>query len=238
MHKLKGQNLVKSFKSTPILRHVNLEAQSGQVVGLLGPNGAGKTTTFYIMCGLISSTSGEVILDGNDISSLSLSARAALGIGYLPQESSVFKELTVEENLLMAAELVMSDEEQMNKRVDELLDLLDIEPIRYRKGVSLSGGERRRVEIARALVNEPKFIFLDEPFAGVDPLAVGDIQHLIGTLKNRDIGVVITDHNFRETLAICDFVYVLKEGEILASGTSEEIYDNALVKQYYLGDIA
>jgi lipopolysaccharide export system ATP-binding protein len=238
MHKLKGQNLVKSFKSTPILRHVNLEAQSGQVVGLLGPNGAGKTTTFYIMCGLIAATSGEVVLDGVDISHLSLSARAALGIGYLPQESSVFKELTVEDNLLMAAELVMSDEEQMGKRVDELLNLLDIEPIRYRKGVSLSGGERRRVEIARALVNEPKFIFLDEPFAGVDPLAVGDIQHLIETLKSHNIGVVITDHNFRETLAICDFVYVLKEGEILASGTSEDIYNNPLVKQYYLGDIA
>lgn len=236
MHKLVGTHIAKRFKSTTVLHDISLEIASGEVVGLLGPNGAGKTTTFYIMCGLVEATEGSITLDGIDISSSPLSQRAKMGIGYLPQEASIFKDLSVEENLLIAAEVLVRDEEHQMRRIEKVMDQLDIEPIRYRKGVSLSGGERRRVEIGRALVNEPKFMFLDEPFAGVDPIAVIDIQNVIADLKQRGIGVVITDHNFRETLAICDRVYVLKDGALLASGTPAQIVDNPLVRTYYLGE--
>ena len=236
MHKLEAIGLVKTIKKTPIVRGMSLEVNSGEVVGLLGPNGAGKTTTFYMICGLVESTAGEVFFDGDNISSLPLHKRAVKGIGYLPQESSIFKDLTVEENLLVAAEVNIKEEEERYKRIDELLDLFNIEPIRHRKGVSLSGGERRRVEIARALVNAPKFLLLDEPFAGVDPIAVMDIQGIINQLTDIGIGVLITDHNVRETLAVCDRAYVIKAGELLASGTSDEISENEDVRRHYLGE--
>lgn len=236
MHKLEAVGLVKTIKKTPIVRGMSLEVSSGEVVGLLGPNGAGKTTTFYMICGLVESTAGEVFFDGDNISRLPLHKRAVKGIGYLPQESSIFKDLTVEDNLLVAAEVNIENEEDRYKRIDELLDLFNIEPIRHRKGVSLSGGERRRVEIARALVNAPKFLLLDEPFAGVDPIAVMDIQGIINQLTDIGIGVLITDHNVRETLAVCDRAYVIKAGELLASGSSEEISHNEDVRRYYLGE--
>jgi lipopolysaccharide export system ATP-binding protein len=236
MHKLEAKGLKKTIKKTPIVRGMSLEVKSGEVVGLLGPNGAGKTTTFYMICGLVESTEGEVFFDDDNISDLPLHKRAVKGIGYLPQESSIFKDLTVEDNLLVAAEVNIDDEEARYRRIDELLDLFNIEPIRHRKGVSLSGGERRRVEIARALVNAPKFLLLDEPFAGVDPIAVMDIQSIINQLTDIGIGVLITDHNVRETLAVCDRAYVIKAGELLASGSSEEISNNEDVRRHYLGE--
>lgn len=236
MHKLEARGLKKTIKKTPIVRGMSLKVNSGEVVGLLGPNGAGKTTTFYMICGLVESTEGEVFFDDDNISNLPLHKRAVKGIGYLPQESSIFKDLTVEDNLLVAAEVNIDDEEARYRRIDELLDLFNIEPIRHRKGVSLSGGERRRVEIARALVNAPKFLLLDEPFAGVDPIAVMDIQSIINQLTDIGIGVLITDHNVRETLAVCDRAYVIKAGELLASGSSEEISENEDVRRHYLGE--
>ncbi len=236
MHTLKAVNLKKQIKNLEIVRGMSLEVRSGEVVGLLGPNGAGKTTTFYMICGLVEATSGEVYFDDEEISDLPLHKRAIKGIGYLPQEASVFKDLTVEENLLVAAQVMTKDKQKQQERIEELLDMFNIEPIRNRKGISLSGGERRRVEIARALVNKPKFLLLDEPFAGVDPIAVLDIQKVIDQLVSYDIGVLITDHNVRETLAVCDRAYVIKAGSLLASGTSEEISQNADVRKHYLGE--
>jgi lipopolysaccharide export system ATP-binding protein len=215
---------------------MSLEVSSGEVVGLLGPNGAGKTTTFYMICGLVEASDGDVFFDGENLSHMSLHQRAKKGIGYLPQEASIFKDLSVEDNLMIAAQAGGKDKEAHEKRILKLLDMFNIEPIRYRKGVSLSGGERRRVEIARALVNEPKFLLLDEPFAGVDPIAVMDIQNVIKQLVSYNIGVLITDHNVRETLAVCDRAYVIKAGELLASGTSEEIEKNEDVRKHYLGE--
>ncbi len=236
VHKLKAVNLSKTIKKHKIIHDFSLEVSSGEVVGLLGPNGAGKTTTFYMICGLIAPSSGQVFLDDKDISSASLHKRAQMGIGYLPQESSIFKELTVEENLLLAVEIITDDKKVQAQKVDRLLDILNIEPIRDRLGISLSGGERRRCEIARSLAIEPKFILLDEPFAGVDPLAVKDIQKIAQELKELGIGVLITDHNVRETLSICDRAYVIKSGELLDQGTSEEIFNSKLVQKYYLGE--
>ena len=236
MHTLKAVNLKKQIKSLEIVRGMSLEVHSGEVVGLLGPNGAGKTTTFYMICGLIEATSGEVYFDDEEISALPLHKRAIKGIGYLPQEASVFKDLTVEENLLVAAQVGIKEKQKQQERIEELLDMFNIEPIRNRKGISLSGGERRRVEIARALVNKPKFLLLDEPFAGVDPIAVLDIQKVIEQLVSYDIGVLITDHNVRETLAVCDRAYVIKSGALLASGTSKEISENPDVRTHYLGE--
>lgn len=235
MSTLEVKNLEKIIKKTKIIHGVSLVVQSGEVVGLLGPNGAGKTTTFYMICGLISPTAGEVLLDGIDITHKPLNERAKDGIGYLPQESSVFKELSVEDNLLLAAQIVFKDKTLIEQRVEKMLELLSIEPIRLRKGLSLSGGERRRCEIARSLMIEPKFLLLDEPFAGVDPIAVAEIQKLINELKNLGIGVLITDHNVRETLAICDRAYVIRAGSLLASGTASEISHNKDVRKYYLG---
>ena len=235
MHTLKAVNLVKKIKDLEIVKGMSLTVSSGEVVGLLGPNGAGKTTTFYMICGLVEATDGEVFFDGENLSNKPLHERALKGIGYLPQEASIFKDLTVEENLMIAAQVKIKDKASQEKRILELLDMFNIEPIRYRKGISLSGGERRRVEIARALVNEPKFLLLDEPFAGVDPIAVMDIQKVIHQLVSYDIGVLITDHNVRETLAVCDRAYVIKSGELLAQGTSEEIGQNADVRKHYLG---
>jgi len=235
MHTLKANNLVKKIKDLEIVKGMSLTVSSGEVVGLLGPNGAGKTTTFYMICGLVEATDGEVFFDGENLSNKPLHERALKGIGYLPQEASIFKDLTVEENLMIAAQVKIKDKVSQEKRILELLDMFNIEPIRYRKGISLSGGERRRVEIARALVNEPKFLLLDEPFAGVDPIAVMDIQKVIHQLVSYGIGVLITDHNVRETLAVCDRAYVIKAGELLAEGTSEEIGQNADVRKHYLG---
>lgn len=235
MSKLEVKNLEKIIKKTKIIHGVSLEVQSGEVVGLLGPNGAGKTTTFYMICGLISPTAGQVLLDNIDITHKPLNERAKDGIGYLPQESSVFKELSVEDNLLLAAQIIFKDKTIIRERVEKMLELLSIEPIRLRKGLSLSGGERRRCEIARSLMIEPKFLLLDEPFAGVDPIAVAEIQKLINELKKLGIGVLITDHNVRETLAICDRAYVIRSGSLLASGTASEISNNNDVRKYYLG---
>ena len=236
MHTLKAVNLQKRIKDLEIVKGMSLEVSSGEVVGLLGPNGAGKTTTFYMICGLVEASGGEVFFDGDNISDMPLHERAIKGIGYLPQEASIFKDLTVEDNLMVAAQVGMKDKKAQEERILELLDMFNIEPIRYRKGISLSGGERRRVEIARALVNKPKFLLLDEPFAGVDPIAVMDIQKVIHQLISYDIGVLITDHNVRETLDVCDRAYVIKAGELLASGTSEEIGQNADVRKHYLGE--
>ncbi|WP_345971169.1 LPS export ABC transporter ATP-binding protein [Sulfurimonas sp. HSL1-6] len=236
MHKLSAQELVKTIKQTEIVRGVSLEVNTGEVVGLLGPNGAGKTTTFYMICGLVEATGGEVFIDEKNISSYPMHARARAGIGYLPQEASIFKDLTVEENLMVAAQAVIKNKKEQRERIDEMLDIFNIEPIRYRKGISLSGGERRRAEIARALVARPRFLLLDEPFAGVDPLAVLDIQKVVEQLVKHDIGVLITDHNVRETLDVCDRAYVIKSGTLLASGTSAEIMVNEDVRRHYLGE--
>lgn len=236
MHTLKAVDLKKSIKDLEIVKGMSLEISSGEVVGLLGPNGAGKTTTFYMICGLVEASGGEVYFDGDNISQLPLHQRAQKGLGYLPQEDSIFKDLSVEDNLMIAAEVSIKGKEAQEARILELLDMFNIEPIRYRKGISLSGGERRRVEIARALVNKPRFLLLDEPFAGVDPIAVADIQHIIKQLISYDIGVLITDHNVRETLAVCDRAYVIKSGTLLASGTSAEIGQNPDVRKYYLGE--
>ena len=236
MHTLKAENLQKKIKDLEIVKGMSLEVSSGEVVGLLGPNGAGKTTTFYMICGLVEASGGEVFFDSENISNMPLHERALKGIGYLPQEASIFKDLSVEDNLMVAAQVGIKDKKAQEERILELLDMFNIEPIRYRKGISLSGGERRRVEIARALVNKPKFLLLDEPFAGVDPIAVMDIQKVIHQLVSYDIGVLITDHNVRETLDVCDRAYVIKSGTLLASGTSEEIGQNSDVRTHYLGE--
>ena len=236
MHTLKAVDLKKRIKTLEIVKGMSLEVSSGEVVGLLGPNGAGKTTTFYMICGLVEASDGEVFFDGENLSNMPLHQRALKGIGYLPQEASIFKDLSVEDNLMVAAQVSIKDKKKQEERILELLDMFNIEPIRYRKGISLSGGERRRVEIARALVNEPKFLLLDEPFAGVDPIAVKDIQTVIKQLVSYDIGVLITDHNVRETLDVCDRAYVIKSGSLLASGTSDEISKNEDVRTHYLGE--
>lgn len=236
MHILEAKNLAKTIKKTQIVHDISLKVKSKEIVGLLGPNGAGKTTSFYMVCGLTNVTRGEVFLDGKDVTTLPLSERAQLGIGYLPQESSIFRDLTVEENLLIAAEALKLKKEVVKPRIEKLLEIFNIEPIRSRKGIRLSGGERRRAEIARALVGEPKFLLLDEPFAGVDPIAVLDIQEIIRQLVDLDMGILITDHNVRETLDICDRAYVMRSGEMLASGSSDEICENPNVRKYYLGE--
>lgn len=233
---LRANKLSKQIKKTKIVNDISLELRSTEVVGLLGPNGAGKTTTFYMICGLLRPTSGEVFLNDKNITNLPLHKRANLGIGYLPQESSIFKDLSVEDNLLFAAEINIKTHEERIARVEEMLLKFNIMHIRGRKGLSLSGGERRRVEIARALMKNPKFILLDEPFAGVDPIAVIDIQKIIEQLVELKIGVLITDHNVRETLSVCNRAYVIKSGSLLASGDSNEIYNNELVRTYYLGE--
>jgi lipopolysaccharide export system ATP-binding protein len=236
MHTLKALNLAKTIKKTNIVHDISLEVKSKEIVGLLGPNGAGKTTSFYMVCGLTDATRGEVFLDEMSLTKLPLSQRARLGIGYLPQESSIFKDLSVEENLQMAAQALKLDKATTKKRIERLLEIFNIEPIRARKGIRLSGGERRRAEIARALVAEPKFLLLDEPFAGVDPIAVQDIQNIIKQLVELDMGILITDHNVRETLGICDRAYVMRSGEMLATGTSDEIANDENVRKYYLGE--
>jgi len=236
MHSLRAVKLNKTIRKNVIVRDVSLELNTREVVGLLGPNGAGKTTTFYMICGLVGVSGGEVYIDDEDVTKHPLHVRSRLGIGYLPQESSIFKDLTVEENLQIAAEAAKLDRKSAEKRIENLLELFNIEPIRNRKGIRLSGGERRRAEIARALVSKPKFLLLDEPFAGVDPIAVIDIQNVIKQLLELDIGVLITDHNVRETLGICHRAYVMRSGELMAEGSAEEIAANADVIKHYLGE--
>jgi len=236
MHTLEAKNLAKTIKKTQIVHNISLKVRSKEIVGLLGPNGAGKTTSFYMVCGLTGATEGQVFLDGEDVTKLPLSARAQLGIGYLPQESSIFKDLSVEENLRIAAEALNIPKDVMQPRIERLLEIFNIEPIRTRLGIRLSGGERRRVEIARALVGDPKFLLLDEPFAGVDPIAVIDIQNIIKQLVELDMGILITDHNVRETLGICDRAYVMRSGEMMATGTSEQIKNDPNVRKHYLGE--
>ncbi|SFV65503.1 Lipopolysaccharide ABC transporter, ATP-binding protein LptB [hydrothermal vent metagenome] len=236
MHTLEAKHLAKTIKKTRIVHDISMVVKSKEIVGLLGPNGAGKTTSFYMVCGLTGATEGQVFLDEEELTHLPLSKRAQMGIGYLPQESSIFKDLTVEENLLIAAEALDLPGETVQPRIEKLLEIFNIEPIRSRIGIRLSGGERRRVEIARALVGEPKFLLLDEPFAGVDPIAVLDIQNIIRQLVELDMGILITDHNVRETLGICDRAYVMRSGEMMASGTSEEIANDENVRKHYLGE--
>ena len=233
---LRAQELRKRFKSRVVVQGVSLEVASGEVVGLLGPNGAGKTTCFYMIVGLIPADAGEIHLDGRELTQLPIHRRARLGISYLPQENSVFRRLTVEENLQAVLELQGLQPGQIEPRLSELLAELNISHLRKHAALGLSGGERRRLEIARALGTRPAFILLDEPFAGVDPIAVLDIQRIIRFLKERGIGVLITDHNVRETLGICDRAYIINEGAVLASGRPDKIVGNDSVRRIYLGE--
>ena len=236
MSLLKAQHLKKSYKGRVVVNDVSLEIESGSVVGLLGPNGAGKTTSFYIIVGIIATEAGNVTLDDIDITHKAMHERARLGIGYLPQENSIFRKLTVEENIMGVVELQKNlTRAQRKERVDSLIEEFHIGHIRNNTGMSLSGGERRRVEIARALAADPKFILLDEPFAGVDPISISDIKDIIRHLKERDIGVLITDHNVRETLDVCAKAYIVNAGGIIASGTAQEVLDNKKVQEVYLG---
>ena len=229
-------NLGKSFRKRPVLRGVNIALQRGEAVGLLGPNGAGKTTTFYIITGLLSPDYGWVTLDGHDITDLPMYRRARLGVGYLPQEASIFRGLTVEQNIRSVLEVVEPERERRDSRLDDLLAEFSITHLRRTPSLALSGGERRRVEIARALASQPNFILLDEPLAGIDPIAVGDIRDLVSHLKDRGIGVLITDHNVRETLEIVDRAYIIHEGQVLMEGKPSEIVSHEDVRRVYLGE--
>lgn len=236
MSKLIVSDLAKQYQSRQVVKQVSLNVDSGEVVGLLGPNGAGKTTSFYMIVGLIPCDQGQIQLNGQDITHHPLHARARLGIGYLPQEASVFRKLSVADNLLAILQTRGDlNAQQQQAKLDELLGELHVSHIRDSLGMSLSGGERRRVEIARALATEPQFILLDEPFAGVDPISVLDIQRIINHLTERDIGVLITDHNVRETLGICHRAYIMNAGEVIAQGAPEEVLEDSHVKDVYLG---
>lgn len=233
---LRAERLCKSYGKRRVVSGVALSLQSGQVIGLLGPNGAGKTTTFYMMVGLTRPDAGTVWLDDDDITELPMHLRARRGISYLPQEASVFRKLTVRDNLLAILETVEDDPELQQHRAQELLEEFGISHVADTKGFALSGGERRRVEIARALIIRPAFILLDEPFAGIDPIAVADIQQLISGLKQRNIGVLISDHNVRETLGVCDAAYIVNAGEVLEYGTPEQIAESKQAREIYLGE--
>jgi lipopolysaccharide export system ATP-binding protein len=235
------KGLQKSYGKRLVVRDVSLQVECGEVVGLLGPNGAGKTTSFYMIVGLVPSDAGSIDINGTDISSLPIHSRAVMGLSYLPQEASVFRKLTVEDNIRAVLELQRVDgkalsRDQINERLDTLLAELQIEKLRENPALSLSGGERRRVEIARALATNPRFVLLDEPFAGVDPIAVIEIQRIVRFLKERNIGVLITDHNVRETLGICDRAYIINQGAVLASGRPDDIIANESVRRVYLGE--
>ncbi len=234
--KLRTENLVKRYRSRTVVKNVSLEVEQGEIVGLLGPNGAGKTTSFYMIVGLISPLSGKIYLDDEDVTKLPVYRRAQKGIGYLSQEASVFRKLSVEDNILAVLEMSRVPREEHRQRLEALLDEFGLQKIRKSLGVQLSGGERRRTEIARALAIKPNFILLDEPFAGVDPIAVEDIQNIVSSLKDKNIGILITDHNVHETLSITDRSYLLFEGEILKSGTSEDLAHDPQVRKVYLGE--
>jgi lipopolysaccharide export system ATP-binding protein len=234
---LRASNLAKSFRGRDVVKDVSLAMDSGQIVGLLGPNGAGKTTCFYMIIGIVPADRGSITVNGEDITGLTMHQRARRGVGYLPQEASVFRKLTVSDNIMAILETRADlDKKQRLARRDELLEEFHVQHLRDSLGQSLSGGERRRVEIARALSTEPDFILLDEPFAGVDPISVADIKQIIQQLGNRGIGVLITDHNVRDTLDICEKAYIVGEGRIIASGSTEDVLNNAQVRQVYLGE--
>jgi lipopolysaccharide export system ATP-binding protein len=233
---LSVQNISKSFKLRKVVKTLSLDIKSGEVVGLLGPNGAGKTTAFYMIVGLVPADSGNILLDGQDLTAMPMHRRARMGLGYLPQEASIFRKLSVEQNILA----ILENRDDLHRagreeELEKLLDELHVAHVRTSLGISLSGGERRRVEIARALAANPLFVLLDEPFAGVDPISVLDIQRIIRHLCERDIGVLITDHNVRETLGICGRAYILSDGSLIASGSPEEILENQHVREVYLG---
>ena len=230
------KEICKNFGEKVALDHVSLSVPKGQIFGLLGPNGAGKTTTFYMIVGLVTPDAGQVIIDGTDITRMPMYKRSRFGIGYLPQEPSVFRKLTVEENLLAMLETTRLTRSEQRAKAASLLEEFRIEHVRKRKGIELSGGERRRVEIARALATSPNFLLLDEPFTGIDPISLGELQDMIGYLKQKGIGVLITDHNVRETLAIVDNAYIVNEGEILIAGDSQTIIDSETARKFYLGD--
>ena len=233
--KLHTNKIRKSYKGRDVVKGVTVEVQQGEIVGLLGPNGAGKTTSFYMMVGLVKPNSGKVYLDGEDITNLPMYKRAQMGIGYLPQEVSVFRKLSVEDNIMAILEMTDLNKEERKQKLEKLIDEFRLNHVRKNLGNRLSGGEKRRTEIARALATEPKFILLDEPFAGVDPIAVEDIQSIVSELKNRNIGILITDHNVQETLSITDRAYLLFEGSILKSGTAAELAADEQVRKVYLG---
>jgi lipopolysaccharide export system ATP-binding protein len=232
---LKATNLIKTYKKRTVVNNVSIEVKQGEIVGLLGPNGAGKTTTFYMTVGLIKPNEGSIFLDSTDITSLPMYKRAQLGIGYLAQEASVFRKLTVEDNIKAVLEMTKLSEQQQKSKLESLLEEFGLNRVRTNRGDLLSGGERRRTEIARALAVDPKFILLDEPFAGVDPIAVEDIQAIVAKLKQKNIGILITDHNVHETLTITDRAYLLYEGRILKAGTAQELADDPEVRRLYLG---
>lgn len=235
-NRLTVSSVVKSFKKRPVVRGVSLTLEPGQAVGLLGPNGAGKTTVFYMITGLIPADEGRIVIDGYDVTRLPMYRRARLGIGYLPQEASIFRGLTVEGNIRAVLEVVEPDKKERERQLDALLEEFGITKLRKSPSIALSGGERRRVEIARALASRPSYMLLDEPFAGIDPIAIGDIRALVHHLTSRGIGVLITDHNVRETLELIDRAYIIYDGEVLTEGTPEEIIANEDVRRVYLGD--
>lgn len=233
---LKVVNLRKSYRKKVVIRDVTLKLGRGEVVALLGPNGSGKTTCFYSIAGLVTPEGGKVIVDGRDVTTLPMYRRAKLGIGYLPQEMSIFRGMTVEDNIMSILEIAVPEKRKRRERLEELLSEFSIEHLRRASALALSGGERRRVEIARCLAAGPKYVLLDEPFAGVDPIAVGEIRHLVADLKNRGIGVLITDHNVQETLQIVDRAYILHDGKVLMSGTTAEVVEDENVRRVYLGN--
>jgi lipopolysaccharide export system ATP-binding protein len=233
---LKIENISKSYGKKSVIHNVDLQIKQGEIVGLLGPNGAGKTTCFYMIVGLVDNNGGKILIDDVEISKMPIYQRASLGISYLPQESSIFSGMTVEKNIEAVLEIAEPNKYNRQQKLEKLINEFSISHIRNSHALSLSGGERRRVEIARALATEPSFILLDEPFAGVDPISVNDIRKMITHLKNRNIGILITDHNVRETLSIVDRAYIVYDGKILANGNSEEILNNQAVRQVYLGD--
>lgn len=233
---IETKELVKKFKERAVVNNVSIRVEQGKVVGLLGPNGAGKTTTFYMIVGLEKPDSGQVLIDGREVSHMPMNERAEIGLGYLPQEASIFRKLTVEENIMSILETTGLSEQARKDKMDALIKEFRVEHVRRRKGSELSGGERRRVEIARALAKDPSFILLDEPFAGIDPIAVCDIQDMIAQLAKRGIGILITDHNVRETLKIVDHAYILNNGEILITGTGADIAESDIARKFYLGD--
>lgn len=236
MAKLEVKDIHKSYKSKKVVQGATFTIESEQIIGLLGPNGAGKTTSFYMTLGVVDPDRGQILLDGEDITHDKLSQKAKKGISYLPQEASIFRKMTVEENINVALEIQDFNAQKRALKLQELLSDFGLENIRKSLGMSLSGGERRRVEIARALAGEPKFLFLDEPFAGIDPLAVAEIKKIIKKLQSKGLGIFITDHNVRETLEICEYAYLLKSGTVIVEGTPIEITDSALAREFYLGD--
>ena len=233
---LQIRSLRKSYKKRPVIHNVSMELRRGEVVALLGPNGSGKTTCFYAIAGLVTPEGGQVLIDGRDVTMLPMYRRARLGIGYLPQEVSIFRGLSVEDNILAVLEIAVPDRHKRRERLEELLSEFSITHLRRTPALALSGGERRRVEIARCLAADPKYLLLDEPFAGVDPIAVGEIRNLVQDLKSRGIGVLITDHNVRETLEIVDRAYILHDGKVLMSGTTDEVVRDETVRRVYLGE--